>query len=89
MYRFIKLYLPLFNIFEEQIKNGDNLEFFECFRVPSVQPGPGCKVGMASLGEEENLTVQPPHVVDNATDNCFQCLIIPGKKPPVHSLPVF
>jgi hypothetical protein len=71
MYRFIQLYFSLFNIFEQQIKNGDNLELFECFRVPSVQPGPGCKIGMASLGEEEDLTIQPPHVVNNATDNRF------------------
>lgn len=71
MYRFIQLYFSLFNIFEQQIKNGDNLEFFECFRVPSVQPGPGCKIGMASLRQEKNLTVQPPHVVDNAADNRF------------------
>lgn len=89
MNRLINLNFPLFYIFEQQIKNGGNPELFECFWVPSVQPGPGCKIGMASLGKEEDLTVQPPHVIDNAADNRFHCLIIPGKKPPVNPFPVF
>ena len=57
MYCFIKLYSTFFDILKKKIKNGCNLKFFKCFRVPSVQPRPGCKVCMASLGEEENFTV--------------------------------
>ncbi len=86
--RLIKLNFPLLYIFEQQIKHGDNLKLIECFRVPSVQPGPGCKIGMASLGEEKDLTVQPPHVIDNAADNRFHCLIVPGEKSPVNPFPV-
>ncbi len=74
--RFIELYFPFFDIFEQQIEYGYYFEFLECFRIPSVQPGPGCKIGMASLGEEEDLTVQPPHVVDNPADNGFHRFII-------------
>ncbi len=52
MDRLIQLDFSLFNIFEQQIKDGDDLELFECFGIPFVQPGPGCKVGVASLGKE-------------------------------------
>jgi len=89
MYRLINLNFPLLKILKQQIEDSDYLEFFECFWVPSVQPGPGCKVSMSSLWEEENLTVQPPHVINEASDNRFHRLIIPGKKPPVHTFPIF
>jgi len=46
----VQLNLALLNIFKKKIKNGHDFEFFESFRVPLVQPGPGCKVCVASLG---------------------------------------
>ena len=79
MFRLIKLNSSFFYILQEEIKNSDNLEFLECFRIPSVQPGPGCKVGVASLGKQENLTVQPAHIVDNTADHCFHGFIIAGE----------
>lgn len=85
----VQLNPALLNIFKEQIKNGNNFKFFECFWVPLVQPGPGCKIGVASLGEEENLAVQPPHVVDNPADHGFHRLIVTGKQAPVDPLPIF
>ncbi len=88
MHRLIQLDFALFNIFKQQIKDGDDFEFLECFGVPSVQPGPGCKVGVTSLGQEQHLAVQPAHVVNDTTDHRFHRLIVAGKKSPVHTFPV-
>lgn len=89
MNRLIQLNLAFLDVFEEQIEDGDDFEFVECFGVPLVQPGPGCEICVASLGEEENLAVQPPHVVDNPADYGFHRFIVAGKQTPVDSLPVF
>lgn len=76
VYRLIQLDLAFLNIFMEQIKDGDDFEFIERFGVPPVQPGPGCKISVASLGEEEHLAVQPPHVVDYPADDGFHRLVV-------------
>ena len=73
---FIQLDLAFFDIFEEQIENAYYFELIEYFWVPPVQPGPGCKISVASLGEEENLAVQPPHIVDNPADHGFHRLVV-------------
>lgn len=74
--RFVELYFSASYIFKEKVENCCDFELFECFRIPFVQPRPGRKVCMASLGEEEYLTIQPPHVVNNSADNCFHCFIV-------------
>jgi hypothetical protein len=47
---FIQLDSAFMDVFEQKIEYGIDFELFENFRKPSVQPGPGCKIGMASLG---------------------------------------
>ena len=72
----IELYPALLDVIDQEIENSADLKIFECLRVPSVQPEPGCEIGMASLGEEKDLAFEPPHVVYNSTDYCFHGLII-------------
>ncbi len=78
MYGIIQLYPVLPDIFEQQVKNGGDLKFLQCLGVPSVQPVPGCKVSMASLRQKKNLALQPPHIIDNTTDNGFHGFVVPG-----------
>ena len=37
-------------VLEQEIEYCDNLEFFESFWKPFGQPGPGCKICVASFG---------------------------------------
>ena len=45
-------YATRFDVFYEQIEYGDGLKRFESFRIPLLQPIPGCQIGMPSLGPE-------------------------------------
>jgi hypothetical protein len=74
---FIEFDSSRLDVFFQEIVNGDDLVFLENFGIPVLQTKPGRVVGVPSLGQEECLTLQPLHVLDDTAHKGLHGLVIP------------